>query len=199
MSNIYRCAARADGVLLLVHDVCEVGGGEALTLARFRPGLSPHHEPAVEINLSDGFSNLLCASFPPLSWFYCGLLLSSKAINVIGGLYNWTLLMVSGEFISIRCLALVTLCDFSKLGTNLHIDSNRPIHIEELEDRIWVQTAKCTYADKLPCGFECERRHLQFCISATRHHLERPMAIRYIAVKSFKDKSGIDNDDTRAR
>ncbi len=59
-------------VLLFLHDIS--GWAQAPTLARFRPGLSSHHEPTVEINFSDGFSNLLCCVvLSNLDWhfFFC--------------------------------------------------------------------------------------------------------------------------------
>ena len=95
MSNIYGCDVCA------VESCCSYmtspGSREALTLGRFRPTLSPHHEPILEINLSDGFSNLLYSAFffpilTPMSGFF--VLQSNKYYCLI---FYWTLVMVFQE------------------------------------------------------------------------------------------------------
>ena len=95
MSNIYGCDVCA------VESCCSYmtspGSREALTLGRFRPTLSPHHEPILEINLSDGFSNLLYSAFffpilTPMSEFF--VLQSNKYYCLI---FYWTLVMVFQE------------------------------------------------------------------------------------------------------
>ena len=74
MSNIYGCDVCA--VEFCCSYMTSPGSRKPLTLSRFRPTLSPHHEPILEINLSDGFSNLLYSAvffsiLTPMSGFFC--------------------------------------------------------------------------------------------------------------------------------
>ena len=205
MSNIY------GSDVCVVESCCSYmtspGSREALTLVRFRPTLSLHHEPILEINLSDGFSNLLyTAFFFPILTPMSELFVLTSNNYYCFNLY-WTMVMVFHEdnllAINSPVLSIIlreqSAVHFLKiiLNNDLLVKRNhrnvQNILIKELRHHVLAIWRRCSKR------FECTQKDRSFGIRVTLNHLEEPMAIRQIAVKSFKDKSRIDNDDTHAR